>query len=318
MRYFDLHCDTITEAFAQGQHLQTNGLQVSFAHAAVLERYCQLFAVFIPDTLRGQDAFDYFQRVADFFYQEIAACPAVSLWCPDAQSASPIQVILSVEGGSACGGTIDGIYALRERGVAVMTLTWNGSNELAGGAFSDPDCGLTDFGREALRAMAACGIIPDISHLGKRSFSQLVDAYDGVFIASHSNYDLTDNRYGKARNLSASQVRELIVRKGLLGLNFCPDFLGDNGNTGFEAVLRHIDAFLTLGAEDILAFGSDFDGCQPDPVLRGIDKVPALYDYLHSGGLPKTLLDKIFWGNAASFFTKQLTGLYENSDIQTG
>ena len=313
MRYFDLHCDTLTEAFAKGQHLQTNDLQLSFDRAAVFDSYCQLFAVFIPDTLRGQEAFTYFQQVADFFYREIAQNPAVSLWRPQDSAAPSLQAILSVEGGSACGGTIDGIYALREKGVAVMTLTWNGENELAGGAFAQPDGGLTDFGRAAVRAMADCGMVPDISHLGKRSFSQLVDVYDGAMLASHSNYDLTENPFGKARNLSADQVRELIARKGLLGLNFCPDFLDDSGEGGFEAVFRHIDALLSLGSADILAFGSDFDGCTPSPALCGLDKIPVLYQYLLDRGLDKPLLEKLFWGNAAAFFARQLHGFYDDA-----
>lgn len=41
-----------------------------------------------------------------------------------------IAAFLSVEGGAVLGGDIDVIDALYEKGVRILTLTWNGQNEL--------------------------------------------------------------------------------------------------------------------------------------------------------------------------------------------
>ena len=300
MRYFDLHCDTLTEALRLHLNLDNNSLQVSFADAKNIEQYYQLFAVFIPDTLRGPNALSYFLQCAQAFTDEIFASPNAGFF---KDKNARCHAMLSVEGGSACGGTLEGLSLLRQNGVQVMTLTWNGDNEIASGCFSESDRGFTDFGREAVRTMRQLGMIPDISHLSKKSFSQLIDFDDGVLIATHSNYDLTDNPYGRARNLSPFQAKEIVARGGLIGLNFCPDFLSDTSAAGYDDIMRHIDAFLSIGAERSLAFGGDFDGCQPVAEVCSLSRIPALYQALLARGLSRELAERIFWRNAFDFFS---------------
>ena len=60
MNFFDLHCDTATEAMKIRAGLRGSGLQLD------LDRWqggslCQSYAVFIPDTLRGEPAWKYLQ-----------------------------------------------------------------------------------------------------------------------------------------------------------------------------------------------------------------------------------------------------------------
>ena len=299
LRYFDLHCDTLTEAYQKHEHLVRNHLQVSFDRANAFEDYCQLFAVFIPDELRDQQALDYFLSCASYFDEEIR----LSGGDPATGKINPhCRAMLSVEGGSACGGTLEGLQTLFDCGVRVMTLTWNGDNEIASGCFSLNDHGLTDFGKEVISQMSRLGMIPDVSHLGKKSFAQLAQFYDGVFIASHSNYDLTANPYGRARNLSDWQVREIVSRGGLIGINFCPDFLGDPPGVGYDHIMKQIESFLALDAEKCLAIGSDFDGCTPIPDVNSISRIPFLYQALLDRGLPGDVADRLFWQNAFSFF----------------
>lgn len=302
MRYFDLHCDTVTELFKNKKTFKNNNMHIDFNKCDRLDKYVQLYAVFIPDELRGSAAVKYFNDVFDFFNALLLHTDNFESFAVN--SKSKYNYILTVEGASACGGTIDGIIDLYNKGVKVITLTWNGDNEIASGCFSDNDKGFTPFGKEALLCMKTLGIIPDISHLGKKSFSELSSFYDGPFIATHSNFDMTENIYGKTRNLDDGQVKEILSRRGLIGVNFCEDFLGDNGNTGFEAVLRHLYKYLELGCADILSFGSDFDGCSINRELEGIDKISFLYDFLLKNGIDKKTLEKIFYINAYNFFTE--------------
>ena len=59
---------------------------------------------------------------------------------------------------------------------------------------------------------------------------------------------------------------------------------------------------LDIGGEDVLAIGSDFDGCDINAELAGIDKIPDLARSLERRGMDKKLLNKIFFDNAYSFF----------------
>ena len=66
MNFFDLHCDTATEAMKIRAGLRGSGLQLD------LDRWqggslCQSYAVFIPDTLRGEPAWQYFVRCSTYW-----------------------------------------------------------------------------------------------------------------------------------------------------------------------------------------------------------------------------------------------------------
>ena len=70
----------------------------------------------------------------------------------------------------------------------------------------------------------------------------------------------------------------------------------------FEAFSRHFSHILSLGGEDAVAIGSDFDGCEINPELSGIDKIPHLHYFLSRKGLSDELLERIFFKNASNFF----------------
>ena len=148
------------------------------------------------------------------------------------------------------------------------------------------------------------GIVLDVSHLNEQSFSEFVKISKKPFIASHSNADIVDNYYGRKRNLSDGQIRIIKERKGLIGFNFCKDFLEDERARGLDALCRQIDYMLSLDCADIIAFGSDFDGCEPHRDFEGIEKIPEVYLKLKARGYNETLLDKIFYNNAENFFGK--------------
>jgi membrane dipeptidase len=59
---------------------------------------------------------------------------------------------------------------------------------------------------------------------------------------------------------------------------------------------------LDLGAENSLAIGSDYDGCEINPELCGVDKMSAFEAFLLSKGFGNKLIDKIFYENADNFF----------------
>ena len=299
MKYFDLHCDTIGECSNNNFPLRENNLHIDLQRAKGIEEYTQVFAIWIPDELRGEDAVKYFDKTADYFYNEIARNKdLISLYKGNKET--PVKAILSVEGGSACGGTLEGLYHLYERGVRLITLTWNAVNEIGSGAFSEG--GLTPFGKEFIKEAEKLGIVLDVSHLNRKSFFEFAEIAEKPFVASHSNADIVNNEYGKKRNLSKQQIQIIREHKGLIGLNFCRDFIEDEKADGIDSVCRQIDYFKKLECDDIIAFGFDFDGCTVNEDFKGIEKIPLLYRELKKAGYEESFLDKMFYENANKFF----------------
>lgn len=282
MKFFDLHSDTITECYSQNKSLTKNDLHLSLERGEYLEKWTQVFAIWIPDDIRGNDAEEYYGKVLSKYKEEL-------------KNVKTVKPVLAVEGGAVLNGKLENVERLSRDGVKIITITWKGDNELASGSFSETDKGLTAFGKEAVKEMVKFGIVPDVSHLGEKSFYDLCEFTDFPFIASHSNaYSVNPH----VRNLKDEQIKEIVRRKGLIGLNFYNTFLGE-GNSQ-EMLIKHAEHILNLGGENVLAMGSDFDGCSINPEIRGIEKMESLYSVFekHFG---KKLTDKIFYENANTY-----------------
>ncbi len=315
MRLFDLHCDTAGECYNRKIPLFSNNLHIDLCKGECLDEWRQVFAVWIPDTLRGKEAYDYFESVLQNFKNEISQNSQKIQMCQgfsdfDAPlSEHKCAAFLAVEGGSpfACYG---GAQLAKEHNVKLITLTWNAENELGFGCQSGSDSGLKVAGKSLLRDMRELKIAADVSHLNRGGFYDAVSSGAAV-IASHSNCesvllknrkDSEDKFFSCRRSLNDEQIKLLIECGGLIGINFCRSFLGDIGDDGFDAVYRHMAHILDLGGESVLAIGSDFDGCEINPCLAGVYKMPNLKAFLLAKGMQEELIDKIFFKNADNFF----------------
>ena len=324
LRFFDLHCDTITrergtvpaansfelrEERVKDVSLTGTGFHVDLDHIPAAWDWCQTFALFIPDRYRGQAAVDYFQRYADAFHRQMEVHRDIirQVRTPaeleDALARGLRGAVLSVEGGAALGGRLEQLEHLWQEGVRMMTLTWNGVNELGSG--SDSQMGLTPFGREAVARMEELGIIVDVSHLNDPGFWEVARMARRPFIATHS-----DSRAVRAhsRNLTDDQFQVIRDMKGLVGINFCTMFLADveEGDTRVtpEQLMAHILHLLDLGGEDCIALGSDFDGATLPAFLEGTQSLGDLREVMLAAGLGEALTDKICFQNAMDFWKR--------------
>lgn len=305
---FDLHCDTLTRslyrpATAGRGLLDDPAAQLSLSRVPVGTKWVQCFAVFVPDDKRGAEGAAFFDRWAAAFAREMEREKDRVCWCRSAgdlaaaMDAGKVAALLTVEGGSALGGKLERMDTLWDAGVRMMTLTWNGENELASG--HDTGAGFSAFGREVVGTMEERGMVVDVSHLNDRGFEELLGIAKKPFVASHSN---ARSVCAHRRNLPDDFIREMVARHCLIGLNYCKDFLSDDGRGNLEDLWRHVERFLELGAEKCLALGSDYDGADMHPDLDGVEKALGIYDFLTERGLPGETAEDILFGNAWRFF----------------
>jgi len=305
MEYFDLHCDTLFKCYTRTQPLYHNDLAVSLSGSKVFDSYCQFFAVWIDDELNGITPFDWFCKIYNNAMSEFGKNSNVLDFCTTAEEIElavnnkKTAAILSIEGGSVLEGDINNLKKVYDMGVRMITLTWNGSNEIASGCGAVG--GLTDFGSQVINEMNNLGMICDLSHLNDKSFDEAIEQVSFV-AASHSCLRELHNHQ---RNLTNDRIEKIAAAGGVLGI--CPysKFLGQG--SVMDRVYAHISAALDLGCENNLAIGSDFDGADLDVELNKVEKIPALYEYLSLKGLKEDLLNKVFYKNAYDFTTKVLT-----------
>ena len=169
------------------------------------------------------------------------------------------------------------------------TLTWNHASPICGSCAVDYR--LTPFGKRVLRFLEKNGIRADLSHAGREAFWSVLDNTP-LPIVTHSCADaVTQHR----RNLTDEQIRALIRRGSVIGLNFYSEFCGGT----MESLVKHALHILDMGGEKCLALGSDFDGCSALPAgLEGPEGFPRLAQALLAAGAGENILRDIFSNNA--------------------
>lgn len=310
VNFFDLHCDTLSKALNEDKKLYENNFHISLKRAQKYENYIECFAVWIPDEFRGEAATDLFNRAYKKLIFEQKNNEDNFLICKDAtdieelvNSRCTIGAILTVEGGAVLGGKLENVKYLRDKGVRIMTLTWNGTCEVGDGVGVPSAGGLSEFGRKAVKEMEKCGIIVDVSHASEKMFYDVCEISEKPFIATHSN---SKKMCSHRRNLTDEQFKIISGRGGIVGINFCKDFLSDKNFPNLDDIIKHVDHFLELGGENTIAFGSDFDGCDVPNEIAGIEYIENLYEYFLKKNYNQNVVDKMFFDNAYKFMIDNL------------
>ncbi len=297
MIVFDSHCDTLTRLVCDNMDFSSDDLHVNSNN---INPGAQVFACFInPDFSHPLSTC---LEMIDRLKAEKTPLATGYASMKEAVKSGKTAAFLSVEGVGGIGSDLFLVRTLYELGVRFMSLTWNGDNCLGGGA--DGNRGLTGSGAAFIREMNHVGMVLDVSHLSQESFYDAADVCNKPFIASHSNsYAVCPHR----RNLTDEQFKIIKKRHGMVGINFYPPFLSESENAGVKDVILHIEHFLSLGGEDCIGLGSDFDGIDFTPEnLTDAGKYGVLYEGLLKLNYPESLADKIFYKNYMIFVKNNL------------
>ena len=307
MKLFDLHCDTLYRVYTEKSTFFNDSFHISFNKSKGILPYIQCFAVWIPDEYRGEAALELFKGCVEKLDEQLAGTDIIRCRNNDdikyAAEKGKNGAVLTVEGGAVLAGKIENIGLLKKEGVRMMTLTWNGSNELGDGVGAANAKGLNAFGREVVKEMEKQGIVVDISHASEMMFYDVAEISEKPFAASHSDAKAVSPH---RRNLTDEQFGVIRDRGGIVGLNFCVDFLNKTATKAkMYDIIRNAEHFLSLGGEKTLAVGGDLDGADIPSDMRGIESLPELYEMFLHHNYSESLVDDIFFNNAFRFFEKQ-------------
>ena len=188
--------------------------------------------------------------------------------------------VLHMEGCEPIGADLAPLETLYAAGLRSLGPVWSRSNIFGHGVpfaypmSPDTGPGLTDAGRELVRACNRLGILVDLAHITEKGFWDVAEITDQPLVASHSNaHAITP----VARNLTDRQLDAVRESKGVVGLNFAVSMLRDDGqdraDTSIANMVRHIDHLVGRLGIDGVAIGSDFDGA---PIPREIGSAAGL------------------------------------------
>lgn len=281
----DAHCDTLYEIAVQGT--PAKNCCVTPERLKNGNVGLQTFAMFTSK--RSENP--YAEGRAMLAEYKRLPIPRIDGKLPELPPIVPTAV-LSSEGGELFRGSLETLAEFDDDiRLRLIALTWNYVNEIATPAAINACDRLTPFGFEFLKEMDRRGICADVSHLNEAGFWDVIRHAEVPPVASHS-----DCRWlcDVPRNLWKEQVKAIIERKGFIGVNFYSSFLNKDGKAVIEDVLNNIDEICSLGGEDVVGFGSDFDGIEswPEGLANPAD-FPALLERLRDRGYTQAQLEKI-------------------------
>ena len=326
----DLHCDTISKlrdfrlgrpvkekrqgGSDAGSNLFRNVFHLDLKRMNQADYLLQNFAVYI-DSQIDTDVFGAYREMYTIFQDEMKKNADIirQVGCfadiEENRKAGRMSAVLTVEEGQVA-DTPEHLEQIFADGVRLITLTWNHRNALGCPNCIRPDGthsltqpntedGLTEYGFQVISRMEELGMMIDVSHLSDRGVYDVCENTTKPFLASHSNARAVTHH---VRNLTDDMIRKLSARGGIIGANFETTFLGEKNDCGIAAVVRHLEHLRTVGGEDCLALGSDFDGIKGNPELTGVQDMLHLRDALERAGWKPRVLDKLFFENVLRFY----------------
>ncbi|HET9780912.1 MAG TPA: membrane dipeptidase, partial [Candidatus Dormibacteraeota bacterium] len=121
-----------------------------------------------------------------------------------------------------------------ERGVRIIGPAWSRTRYTGG---TGAPGGLTDLGRQLLKAMRRQQVILDLSHMAEEAVADAFALWRGPIIASHAN---SRALVPGDRQLTDETVAEIARRGGIVGVSFYSRHLRATGKATLEDVVRHI------------------------------------------------------------------------------
>lgn len=306
--YIDLHCDTLHRAW-ELQAQDITSLQGSMVDVERLEKggcMAQFFAVFMMPQPKKPDSDDdgYIDALLEMFHASLSDKLALAKNLQDYRrnrEAGKISGFLTLEDGRAVRGSMERLERFYERGIRLITLTWNYAN-----CFGSPNSfdaavmaqGLTPFGKDAVCRMQELGMLVDVSHLSDGGFWDVVELCQKPFVASHSNCRALNPH---PRSMSDEMIWTLADRGGVMGVNFCPSFLRENvreNTSRVEDLVRQLRHMVNVGGLECAAIGSDLDGIEGKLEIGSADKMPRLFRAMERAGFHESEIERIAWKNA--------------------
>ncbi len=301
MLIVDGHCDTIQKALDKNINLENETLSFNLKQAREKVPILQMTAAFINPSYEKS-----FQRACDIiqhFERQLKKYPKELIQVKETEDILRVEqekkigCLLTIENGRAIEDKLENVDYFYNKGVRIMSITWNEDNLLGCGALTKQDNGLTQLGKAYIQRLDEKKMIVDVSHSSQKTFWDTMKIKEGPIVATHSCcYSLCQH----PRNLKDEQIKQIAKNDGMIGICYCTNFLSETGIAGTKEIAKHIAYIANLVGIDYVGVGSDFDGLDEEEIptdLKNIGQIENLIQELREIGFHKNEIEKIMGRN---------------------
>lgn len=235
----------------------------------------------------------------------------------DAFADGKIASMIGLEGGHSIDSSLGNLRMYYELGVRYMTVTHSCNTPWADNwkvdesdynATADgvPHNGLTEFGKKVIMEMNRLGMLVDLSHVAKKTMTDVLNITKAPVIYSHSSAFALCNHY---RNVQDDVLQMTKLNGGVVMVNFYDKYINcypsNQTVANLSQVADHIDYIKNLIGVDFVGIGADYDGVPTLPVgLEDVSTYPALFAELIRRGWSDEDLRKLAGENLVRVFTR--------------
>ena len=216
-----------------------------------------------------------------------------------------LSVVLHFEDAVAIEEDLSNLEAYYERGLRSLGLVWSRPNVFGHGVpfrfphSPDTGPGLTEAGKELVRACNRMGVLIDLAHMNEKGFWDVAELSGAPLVVSHAAVHAL---CPSTRNLTDGQIDAVGQSNGLIGIIFSPGMIRADGQRDADSIpladlVRHFDHVVERIGIDHVAIGSDFDGAVMAQELADVTRLPNLMDALREEGYNDDSLEKIAYRN---------------------
>ncbi|NCB41237.1 MAG: membrane dipeptidase [Clostridia bacterium] len=275
IKIIDMHCDTLLECYIKQTSLRNGDAQINLEKLKQGGSLAQCFAIFVVSNDAAErnkialNPYDFYKEMLALFRREVEKNSDLILQalCVEDilrnERQNKLSAILTIEDAVPLDGKIERVDEFFDDGVRMMSLTWNYENSLAYPNHTSSclhEKGLKPFGFEVVERMNELGMIVDVSHLSEGGFDDVSQVAQKPFVASHSCARALGSHQ---RNLTDRQLKVLGEQGGMVGINFCAEFLEDGSTfSSIKNIVKHLVYIKDKAGIDALGWGSDFDGIE--------------------------------------------------------
>lgn len=169
------------------------------------------------------------------------------------------------------------VRILHALGLRIIQLAYDQPNYIGTGG-SEPDRGITKFGRKVIEEMNRVGVLVDVSHCGDKTVMDAMKYSQEPIAITHAN---PRARVNHTRNKTDEQMLALAEKGGVIGLTaWSPITMVKEGvRPDIEDFLDHMEYVIKLIGIDHVGFGLDLTphwDWDPDDYHRWVKKYPGL------------------------------------------
>ncbi|MEJ5961921.1 dipeptidase [Pedobacter immunditicola] len=291
----DAHNDVLLNQMVSGvdlsKRLTTGYFDLVRAKEGGLD--AQIFSIWCGDDYGKGRAFALANRQIDSLYALIDRNPDKIVLVRNSTDLKKViaqnkmAALIGVEGGHMIEDRVDYVDSLAKRGMCYLTLTWNHSTSWSTSAYDEtfkrdslPYLGLNSLGKQIVKRLNKLGVMVDVSHVGERTFYDVLATTSKPVIASHSSvYAIAAHQ----RNLKDEQLKAIAKNGGVVFANFYSGFLDPTYKESAQVrpplslLIKHIDYMVNLIGADHVGIGADFEGAESFPLgLDGVQDYPKI------------------------------------------